>query len=358
MRIAIVAGGTGGHIYPGIALADEFMSREPRAEIVFLGGAEGLESELVARAGYRLELIRARALTRKLSYQALSAPFISLLGFFQALAVLKRFAPRALVSTGGYASLPVVAAAKLLGIPIYLQEQNLLPGFTNRLYRRWARQIFLSFEGTKKYMDGVVTGNPVRREILAADRAQSRRALGYGPDDKVVFIMGGSQGARSLNLTVVGALPLISPASGVKIIHVVGKRDAGLVAAALGGRQYAFYQRVEYLYNVSERLAAADLAVSRAGATAIAEFTALGLPMVLVPFPFSAAGHQELNAELVAAAGAGWRVKNEDFTSEKFAALASGDGLDLKTAGAAAKRLGHPQAARQIVDLILADNKG
>ncbi len=348
MKIAIVSGGTGGHIYPGLAVADELARKHPDAEIIFLGSRAGLESDLVPRAGYRIELIRARALLRKLSYQAVSAPFVTLLGFVQALGLLRKLRPQAVLSTGGYASLPVVLAAKLLGIPIYLHEQNLLPGFTNRCCARWAKEVFLSFEASKKYLPGTVTGNPVRREIIAADREASRRQLGYRPDDLVVFVMGGSQGARSINLAVAAALPKLDGAA--KIIHVVGKRDAALVESALGGARYPFYRKLDYLYNVGEMLAAADLAVSRAGATALAEFTCRGLPMVLVPFPYSAEGHQELNARAVAEAGAGIMVQDGEFTPERFAALVSGQGLDLAAMGAASQQLGRPDAAAKIVE--------
>ncbi len=348
MRIALVSGGTGGHIYPGIAVADELKKKFPGAEIVFLGSREGLESDLVPKAGYRIELIRARALLRKLSYKAVSAPFVSLIGLFQSYLALRRFRPQALLSTGGYASLPVVLAAKLLGVPIYLHEQNVLPGFTNRFYARWAKEVFLSFEGSKKYLPGTVTGDPVRREIVEADREAARRKFGDEAGDKVVFVMGGSQGARSINLAVVAALPKL--AGPVRIVHVVGKRDAALVDAALGGAQYPFYRRADYLYNIGEMLAAADLVISRAGATAIAEFTCRGLPMVLVPFPYSAEGHQDLNARTVAEAGAAVVVSDGEFTPGKFLELAAGRDLNLAKMAAASQRLGRPDAAAGIVE--------
>jgi UDP-N-acetylglucosamine--N-acetylmuramyl-(pentapeptide) pyrophosphoryl-undecaprenol N-acetylglucosamine transferase len=358
MKIVIVSGGTGGHIYPGIAIADEITSSHPAAEILFLGGREGLEGDVVPKAGYRIKLIWARALLRKLSYKAVSAPFVSLVGFFQALNILRKFAPQALLSTGGYASLPVVLAARLLRVPIYIHEQNVLPGVTNRLLARWAKEIFLSFEQSHDYLKGTVTGNPVRREIMAADREKSRHNLGYGPQDTVVFIMGGSQGARSINQTVIASLPRLASAAGrIKLIHVVGNRDAGLVDSALRPGQYPFYRKVNYLYNVAEMLAAADLAVSRAGATAIAEFTCRGLPMVLVPFPYSAEGHQDLNARVVAAAGAGIFVANSEFTPERFISLISDKGLDLSGMRRAAKLIGRPDAAARIVERIYSHTK-
>ncbi|OGB89142.1 undecaprenyldiphospho-muramoylpentapeptide beta-N-acetylglucosaminyltransferase [candidate division WOR-1 bacterium RIFCSPHIGHO2_01_FULL_53_15] len=353
MRVAIVSGGTGGHVYPGIALADELKRSVPGAEILFLGSEEGLEKDVVPKAGYRLELIKARALMRKISYKAVSAPFVSLIGFFQALYILKKFSPRFLISTGGYASLPVVLAARCLGLPFYLQEQNVLPGFTNRLFGRSAGLVFLSFEASQRYLPGTVTGNPVRAAIIGADRGKARAKLGFSPETKVVLIIGGSQGARRMNRSVVSALPLIGPASKLGIIHLTGKRDAQMFSAA----NFSFYRRIDYLYNVAETLAAADLVVSRAGATAIAEFTARGLPMVLVPFPYSAEGHQEMNARLIEAAGAGIFIKDNEFTPEKFVSLVSGSALDLAALGAASKKMGEPRAAKKIIDHILVSLK-
>lgn len=353
MKLAIVSGGTGGHIYPGIAVADELKRQYPSAEILFLGSAEGLESDVVPKAGYRIELIRSRALLRKVSYKSVSAPFVSLIGFFQSLVILRRFRPQAVLSTGGYASLPVVLAAKLLGLPFYLHEQNVLPGVTNRFYARWAREVFLSFAASRTYLPGTVTGNPVRREILAADRESSRKKFGYGPADRVVFIMGGSQGAKRINDVVGETVREIAESRkqkaehrDLKIVHVIGRRDW----PGFKDQGSEFYRPLEYLYNIGEVLAAADLVVSRAGATALAEFACRGLPMVLVPFPFSAEGHQDLNARAVEEAGAGLTIKNSEFTPERFLALISGRQLDLGKMGAAAKRLGRSDAAAKIVE--------
>lgn len=350
MKIAIVSGGTGGHIYPGIAIAEELKAHDPRAEIIFIGSAEGLEKELVPKAGFPIKLIRSRALLRKLSYKALSAPFVSAFGFFQALSLLIKERPQLLLSTGGYASLPVVLAAKLLSIPIYLHEQNVLPGVTNRFYSRWAKKVFLSFEQSKQYLAGIVTGNPVRREILSYDRETSRAKLGYQPDERVVLVVGGSQGARTINRSVAEALPLINP--GVRIIHVVGHRDYSEVTAKITGRNYSFYKPVEYMYNIGEAIAAADLVVSRAGATAIAEFLTRGLPMILVPFPFSAEGHQDLNAQVVAEAGAGIFIKNSELTPAKFASLVNDWTLNLTKMKGACRHLARPDAAKDILNAI------
>ena len=352
MKIAITSGGTGGHIYPGIAIADQIVRKFPQAEILFIGSEEGLERELVAKAGYRISLVKSRALLRKISYQAFSAPFITAVGFFQALIKLRNFSPRALVSTGGYASLPIVMAAKLLNIPIYLHEQNVLPGVTNRFCFRFAKIIFLSFDRSTQYVRGSVVGNPVRREIIEAERTIARKKLGYSDSDKVVLIIGGSQGARTINQAVISLLPQVKIPE-LKILHIAGKRDRALMEQLLGSAKYDFYQRVDYLYNISDVLAAADLVISRAGATAIAEFLVRGLPMVLIPFPYSAEGHQELNADVVVEAGAAIKINDRDLTAGKLMEVLSINKFDLSRMSSNGVKLSHPRAAEEIVNAIL-----
>jgi len=352
MKFAIVSGGTGGHIYPGIAIAEEIKRRIPSAEILFLGSEEGLEKDLIPRAGYAIKLIKARALLRKISYKAISAPFVSSFGFFQALIILKKFSPRALISTGGYASMPAVLAAKICSIPIYIHEQNVLPGFTNRFFMKWAKKVFLSFEASKKFMDGIVTGNPIRREIIEYDREKARRNLKISSEEILVIVMGGSQGARRINEVMVSTLPLINN-DRLKVLHIVGTRDAALVDKWLTAHKNTFYQKVDYMYDIAEALAAADLVISRAGATAIAEFLVKGIPMVLVPFPFSAEGHQELNAKVVAEAGAALVVKEINLTPEKIVSLLAPSNLNLKIMKDNCKILARPKAAEEIINAIL-----
>lgn len=346
----IVAGGTGGHIYPGIAIAEEIKSRDPGAEIIFLGSEEGLEKDLVPRAGFGIRLIKARALLRKISYKAITAPFVSAFGFFQALKMLWDFRPRVLISTGGYASLAAVLAARLLRIPVFVHEQNVLPGVTNRLCFRLAKEVFFSFDRSLSCHKGKVVGNPVRKEIINASREDARKKLGLSPDVKMLLVMGGSQGARSINDAVVEALPELDGKWG--IFHIIGTRDYRRIAGEVPAAKYPFYHPFAYLYNVAEVLAAADLVISRAGATAIAEFAVRGLPMVLIPFPYSAEGHQDHNARLVAEAGAGAIIRNSEFNSDRFVSLVNSN-VDLVKMGQASLKLARPAAARDIVDLIL-----
>lgn len=350
MKIAIVSGGTGGHIYPGIAIAQEIKRRDSGASILFLGSEEGLEKELVPRGDYPIKLIKSRALLRKLSYKAISAPFVSALGFFQSLFILLSFSPAKVVSTGGYASLPVVLAARLLGIPIVLHEQNVLPGAVNRMSRRLAGKIFVSFPETLKYMRGEVVGNPVRREIIDAEREASRRKFGLSPEEKAVLVMGGSQGSKKLNETVLSVVEKLP--SNIKLLHIIGNRDFGWVNKYLEGKKIKNYRALPYLHDMADALAAADLAISRAGATAIAEFLAKGIPMVLIPFPYAADDHQRLNAEAVAAGGGAVMVEDAELTPEKFMSLITDTGLDYGKMKDSANRLAKLDAAERIVDYI------
>lgn len=350
MKIAIVSGGTGGHIYPGIALAQEIKRRDPGASILFIGSEEGLENELIPREKYPVKLIKSRALLRKFSYKAVSAPFVSAIGFFQSIWILKFFSPKFLVSTGGYASLPVVLAARLLRIPVLLHEQNVLPGAVNRISQRFAKRIFLSFYESLKYMKGEVVGNPVRREIIEAERERARKNLSLSSDQKVVLVMGGSQGSKKINETVLSSLDRLP--SDLKILHIIGNRDFGWVNRYLEGKKMQNYQALPYLHAMADALAACDLVVSRAGATAIAEFLVRGLPMVLVPFPYAADDHQRLNAEAIAQKGGALMVEDSDLTPEKFISILADSSLNYGKMKKAAKKLAKPNAAERIVESI------
>ena len=344
MKIVIVSGGTGGHIYPGIAIAEEIKMRDTNASILFLGSEKGLEKELVAGKGYAIKLIKSR--------KTISSLFISLIGFFQALVILRGFSPKALIATGGYASLPAVLAAKVLRIPIVLHEQNVLPGTVNRLGQRLAEKVFLSFAESLKYIPGEVVGNPVRREILEAQKENARGKLNLPLDKKVILVMGGSQGSKKINETVISSLANL-PAD-KHILHIVGARDFGWVNSYLKDRKINNYQAFPYVHEMGNILAAADIVISRAGATAIAEFLVRGLPMVLIPFPYAADNHQLLNAKAVADAGGAIIVDDRDFTPARFIELINDAALNYDKMSQAVKKLARPQAAKRIVSYIYA----
>jgi len=342
MKILIAAGGTGGHIYPGIAIAEELKERDPDNEILFIGSYEGLEGDLVKKEGFKIRLIHARALLRKLSYKAISAPFMTMIGFFEALQVLFAFKPDMLVVTGGYVSFPVICAAIILRTPFILHEQNVLPGLTNRLWHRFARATTLSFEETLEYMEGTVTGNPVRKKILSAKRKKN--------NERTVAIIGGSQGAKSINKTVVSHLHELED---YKLFHIIGKRDYETLTEFIEFTTYPHYHPIEYAHNIEEVLSQSDLVVSRAGATIISEIIALGLPSILIPFPYSAEGHQDLNADVLAQAGAAVVLPDKDIEKLplEIRSLLE-DETKLIKMGQAALKLMRRDAAKQIADMI------
>ncbi len=346
MKIVIVSGGTGGHIYPGIAIAQSF-----QGEVLFIGSSEGLEKDIIKKYGFALKLIWARGLLRKISYKAISAPFVSIIGFFQSLFILKEFKPRVVVSTGGYVSLPVVLAAKVLGIPIILQEQNSLPGMVNRFCAKFSDHNFLAFEQAQSYLKGDVVGNPVRSEIINGVNQQKARELLNLPQDKqIVLVVGGSQGARKLNELILSILEKID--SSLFVLHITGKRDFPWVMKKLGNVKSKNYRPVPYAVNITSYLASADLVVSRAGATALSEFSAVGLPMILIPFPYAAENHQFFNAKAMQETGAAILIEQKEATPQKMLSIINNSEAYYAKIKKAAEMVAKFNAAQQIVDYI------
>ncbi|KAF0134177.1 MAG: UDP-N-acetylglucosamine--N-acetylmuramyl-(pentapeptide) pyrophosphoryl-undecaprenol N-acetylglucosamine transferase [Candidatus Saganbacteria bacterium] len=340
MRIVIAAGGTGGHIYPGIAIAEALKNHE----VLFIGSLEGLEKDIIKNEGYKIELIHARALLRKISYQALSAPFIAIAGFFDTVKILKSYKPKAVVVTGGYVSFPVIAAAIFLRIPFVLHEQNVLPGFTNRFWAKRAKLVLLSFEESLKYINGTVVGNPVRKRILSIQRVVEDASS----STKRILIIGGSQGALSLNKEIISSLEELKD---YQITHIIGKRDYARILNGLDLSKYPNYHAFEYLHSIEDAYKNADIVVSRAGATAIAEILSIGLPSILIPFPYAADGHQDINAEVASKAGAAFILKDKDI--KQLPALIKSISLSmLNEMKIAASKLVKKDPANKIADLL------
>lgn len=347
MKIAIAAGGTGGHIYPGIAIAQKIKEKDSQVQVLFIGSREGLEKELIGREGFQLKQIFARALLRKISYKAISAPFVSLIGFFQCLLILINFKPNYLISTGGYSSIAAVLAAKLLGIPIILHEQNVLPGAVNRFCSKFSSKVFLSFEETRQYLKGEVVGDPVRNSIIQSIKKTSGQTT--------VLVMGGSQGSRKINQLIIQSLGLIDPEIIIK--HILGTRDHDQIIKTIDLNSHKNYVPIKYEYDIAKLLSQADLVISRAGATAIAEFLVMQIPMMLIPFPYAAENHQSLNAQAVAKAGAAILLEEKDLNEQKIADFVNqnpGNYVKMKQACAL---LAKPNAATKIVNYIYAGNR-
>ena len=378
MKIAIVGGGTGGHIYPALALAEELQEKDLDSEILFIGSPEGIENELVSKERFTFETIKSRGMPRKLSLRAISAPFVSIAGFFQARRVLRSFSPRILISTGGYVSLPVAFAAKTLGIPVLIHELNTIPGLSNRISGLFAKKITLSFPEAMRYFPKrkvLLTGTPVRKKIINAINEVSKSRLELDLKRKTILILGGSQGARKINEVIIELLPDLLKEN-CQIIHITGKNDFEHVISstkniaqettdtskvAEGKRKkeiikiYKLYRPIPYMYNIWDALASADLVISRAGGSTLAEILARGLPSILIPFPYSSEGHQDKNARSIEGAGAAIVLKNDELSRDSLLCIIRellADKERLMTIAGAAKGLSSPEASKTIIDSI------
>jgi UDP-N-acetylglucosamine--N-acetylmuramyl-(pentapeptide) pyrophosphoryl-undecaprenol N-acetylglucosamine transferase len=354
--VLFAGGGTGGHLYPAIAVAEELRRRDPATVVSFVGTARGLEHRVVPALGLPLDLIRSAGLKGKSPAALLRGLALLPLSALDAWRVLSSRRPDVVVGVGGYSSGPVLLLAALRRRPTLVMEQNTAPGFTNRVLARWVDAAAVSYEETLRFFPrtGFVSGNPVRQAFVdGSGRDEPRPAEG-----KVrVLIVGGSQGARAVNEAMRAAAPaLAAHAASLALTHQTGERDLARVREAYAAAGLA--ATVEPFFDdVQARMAAADLVVSRAGASTLAELTILGKPMVLVPLPTAADDHQRKNAVALAQAGAADVVEERELSGERLAerivALA-GDPARRARMADASRRLGRPDAAARVADRIAA----
>jgi UDP-N-acetylglucosamine--N-acetylmuramyl-(pentapeptide) pyrophosphoryl-undecaprenol N-acetylglucosamine transferase len=361
MRLLIAAGGTGGHIYPALAVATALRHRAGTPDLDWVGGRRGLEDRLVPAAGFRLRRLVLRSL-RSVQRDAhlVLDPLRLAASVPQALWLLIRRRPAAIFATGGYVAIPILVAARLLGIPTLLWEGNVVPGRSVRATAGLASAVAVSFEATCGALAArgacYVTGTPIR-DVAAIDRAAARERLGIPPDARLVVIFGGSQAVRRLNDAVAGALPRL--VRRCHVIHVAG--DDGL-AAAMAAREslpeamQGHYRPEAFLgEELLDALAAADLVIGRAGSSTLAEAAAFGLPMIVVPYPHAGA-HQRANAAASAAAGAAELVADEAFDADALLAATSllDDPSRHVAMSGAARSMGRPGAADAVAAILLA----
>jgi UDP-N-acetylglucosamine--N-acetylmuramyl-(pentapeptide) pyrophosphoryl-undecaprenol N-acetylglucosamine transferase len=356
--VVIAGGGTGGHLYPGIAVARELLARHPDAQISFAGTALGIEARVVPREGFALDLIRSAGLKGKsISARARGAVLVPL-GLIDSVAIISARRPHLVIGVGGYSSGPVVLAAALRGVPTMLLEQNAAPGLTNRLLRPFVRAAAVSFESTRRFFGekAFVSGNPVRPEFLQAVEPLRESGANDDASGGGILVFGGSQGAHAINLAMVEAAPrLAAVGNPLRLAHQTGERDVEMVRAAY--RQAGLQAEVEpFFFDMGRRLRAADLIVCRAGATTLAEITAAGKPAILIPLPTATDDHQRRNAEALASAGAAEMLRQADATGAVLAQRISAlmrDGAARQRMAAAARSLARPDAAKAIVDRAL-----
>jgi UDP-N-acetylglucosamine--N-acetylmuramyl-(pentapeptide) pyrophosphoryl-undecaprenol N-acetylglucosamine transferase len=353
MRVLIAAAGTGGHIYPGIAVAKEVMRRNPSSEVRFVGTAHGLETRLVPQAGFQLSLIESAGLKGVGALRLLRALALLPKSLFGARRVIRAFQPGIVVGAGGYVSGPVLLIAALAGKPTLVMDSNALPGWTNRVLARFVDKAAVTFAEALPYFrgKGVLTGNPVRREffeIPVKPRDPSRVSL---------LVFGGSQGSRAINDAMIAALPLLrSHRDVLRITHQTGEADFERVRQGYQSAGWGENVQVRpYIDDMVTEFANADLIICRAGATTSAELIAAGKAAVMVPFPLAADDHQRKNAEALQSAGAARMILQRDLTGEDLAneilsvASAPAEITRMEHAG---RRLARPGAAAATVDLM------
>ncbi|MDH4184246.1 MAG: undecaprenyldiphospho-muramoylpentapeptide beta-N-acetylglucosaminyltransferase [Nitrospinota bacterium] len=353
MKLIITGGGTGGHIYPGIAVARELLSRGSGHSVLWVGARRGLESTIVPAEGIEHTALTVTALKGKGFIYRIGSLANLARAFAQSVVLLLRARPGAVLGVGGYASGPMGLASIVTGARLAIMEQNAAPGFTNRWLGRFANMVFISWPGSESYFPqgaALLTGNPVRQEFAQVLAGPSRGRF-------CVLVIGGSQGAAPVNRAMVEAAPALKPlADRISILHQTGERDFENVKAAAASSGLD-WQAAPYLNDMAQKIAQADLVISRAGAGAVSEICVVGRAAIYIPFAQAADDHQSRNAAPAAQAGAAIIINEKELTGQRLAkeiADMESDRNQVEAMAARAKALGKPMAAKTIVDSLLA----
>ncbi|KIL34651.1 UDP-diphospho-muramoylpentapeptide beta-N-acetylglucosaminyltransferase [Cohnella kolymensis] len=362
MRVVLTGGGTGGHIYPALAIGREVSERQPDSSLLYIGTRRGLESRIVPQHGIDFEAIEITGFRRSLSWENVRTLMRFWQGVRRSKQLLKKFKPDVVVGTGGYVCGPVVYAASKLGIPTLIHEQNVVPGLANKFLSRYVDAVAVSFAESAQYFrrcpNIVHAGNPVASAVLRASKDNGFSSLGLKPGTPFVLVVGGSGGAKALNEAMSQMVPLIGGLPDVHFVFATGERFYEDTVTRIKGLPAAAEDRLHvlpYIHNMHEVLSAASLVVTRAGASFIAETTSIGVPAILIPSPNVTNNHQEANARSVADAGAGVMILERNLSGEvlfqQIAAIMT-DSARRQSMAQASRNLGMPQAAAAIYEQI------
>ncbi len=327
MRAIIAAAGTGGHINPGLAIANKIKEKEENSEILFIGTNRGLENDLVPRAGYKLETINAHGLERKITIENFKNLYATYKSIDEAKKIIKEFKPDILIGTGGYICVPTVIAAKKMNIPVILHESNAFPGIAVKLFKKKADKILVGFKEAKERLDNrenvIVTGNPIKLKKLEYDENKKEKIkieLGLKPNIPVVLVFGGSQGAQSINRSFIEII-VNKKNKDYQIMWAVGPEQYNKIKAELNKvnvniEKIDNAKIVPYIYNMEEVMNISDLIVCRSGAMTITEISVVGKPAIFIPFPYATENHQEYNARVLEKVNAARIILDKDINSE------------------------------------------
>jgi UDP-N-acetylglucosamine--N-acetylmuramyl-(pentapeptide) pyrophosphoryl-undecaprenol N-acetylglucosamine transferase len=354
MRCVIAGGGTGGHLFPGMAIAEAFIEREKGNEVLFIGTERGIEAKVLPGGRFPLRTIRARPIQGRSLLEKVKAIWGLPMAISEACTILKEFQPQLVLGVGGYASGPTLLAASLLGMKRAIQEQNVMPGMTNRILKWFSHRIFVSFEEAKKYFPKkktMLTGNPIRKEFLAALRKDEVRR--EKKDRFTLLIFGGSAGAHRINQAMIEALGYLQGMkSSIKIVHQTGKEDFNFVSEEYRKKGFEavvkpFFEDIASYYKIS------DLVICRSGASTVAELAVSGKAALLIPYPYAAHDHQLINAKKLVDLGAARMILDQELDGRMIAqtVLHLHDHPEERArVEEAIQRLARPRAAEEIVD--------
>jgi len=355
LRVIIAGGGTGGHLFPGIAIAQAFTGKNPRSEILFVGAGNTFEKTTVEKAGFNHKSISAEGIKGRGYLKQLRSLFKIPKGMFESFKIIRDFKPNLVVGVGSYSSGPLIIMARFLRIKIALHEQNIIPGITNRILSRFADRVYVSFEETKKRLcpqKAILAGNPLRREIIDAANKNVPADSSDCNAPFTVLVLGGSQGAHRINMAVIETLPFLKNKGKYFFVHQTGVQDEQYVADAYERSGISCVVK-PFFENMAEQYSGANLIICRAGATTVAEVTAMGLGAIFIPYPYAADDHQALNARALSDSGASEMILEKDLTAEFLSGRIeyfSRYPEELNKMALSAKKFGRPDAAELIVN--------